>query len=287
MNYRALIENRKSVRAFSDRKVPNSLLAEIESYYLRNAKRLDPCIQTELMYFDDSSRNALEGAAGYNEFLIGAPQYLVLLSRKGEGMHLNAGYLMEDMVLKLSDLGLDSCWITFTDSEAVKEAVGIDSELEVAAILAFGYGIKTPKRLRLNILSMSNVDIRAKRDFAEPKRSIYDLVFVDQWGNSRNVDDAIGFFDDMLWEAFHAASLAPSYLNRQAYGFLLEDGKVSLVSRPDAYTTELDGQLSLGIVMLHFAAVASQWAGDVKWSLEGDPEVKLPEGHKLVASCTL
>jgi len=286
MNYRALIENRKSVRAFSDKKVPKNLLAELESYFVREAKCLDPNIRTELVFFDDSSRVALEGAAGYNSFLVGAPQYLVLLSGKDDRMYLNAGFLMEDLVLKLNDLGLDSCWVTFTDSQAVKDAVGITSDLEVAAIVAFGYGIKTPKRLRLNILSMSNVDIKAKRDYMEPKRSVYDLVFVDSWGNSRNLEDAIGFFDDMLWEAFYAASLSPSYLNRQAYGFILGDGGVHLVSRPDAYTTKLDGELSLGIVLHHFSSVASQWTGDVRWVFGGDAP-DLPQGHVLIASCTL
>ena len=286
MNYRALIENRKSVRAFSDKKVPKSLLAELEHYFVKEAKCLEPSIRTELVFFDDSSKAALEGAAGYNSFLVGAPQYLVLLSEKAERMYLNAGCLMEDLVLKLNELGLDSCWVTFTDSGAVKDAVGIEGGLEVAAIVAFGYGVKTPRRLRLNILSMSNVDIKAKRDYMEPKRSVYDMVFVKEWGNVRNLDDAIGFFDDMLWEAFYAASLSPSYLNRQAYGFLLGEGVVHLVSRPDEYTTELDGELSLGIVLHHFAAVASQWAGDVQWDFGGEgPE--LPEGHKLVASCHL
>jgi hypothetical protein len=227
----------------------------------------------------------LEGAAGYHNFLVGAPQYMVLLSQPHPLAHRNAGYIMEDMVLKLADMELDSCWVTFTDSDRIKAALEIRSELQVVAIVAFGYGIKTPRRLRLNILSMSNVDIKAKRDYMEPKRSVYDLVFVREWGNSRGLDDAMGFFDDMLWEAFHAAAQAPSYLNRQAYGFILEDGRVHLVSRPDDYSTELDGALSLGIVLHHFSAVASQWAGDVKWSFGG--EMALPEGHKLVASCEL
>ena len=81
MNYRALMENRKSVRAFTDKKVPAAALWEIDNYYLRSAKRLVPQIKTELVFLDDSSREALEGAAGYNSFLVGAPQYMILLSR--------------------------------------------------------------------------------------------------------------------------------------------------------------------------------------------------------------
>lgn len=288
MNYSALIEHRKSVRVFTDKRVSAAALAEIETYYNRSARHLIPEIKTELLYFDDSSKAALEGAAGYNNFLVGAPQYLVLLSEKHELAQLNAGYIMEDLILKAADMELSSCWLTFTDSEAVKEAIGIVTDLDVAAVAAFGYGVKTTKRLRLNIRSMSNVDIRAKRHAVEPKRSIYDMVFLNSWGNVHRLDDYIGFFDDMLWEAFHAASLSPSYLNRQAYGFVLHDGFVTLVRRPDGYTTDLDGQLSLGIVLLHFTAVASGWAGELKWKFgTGAAKLTLPEGHEVVASCML
>ncbi|MBQ3193118.1 MAG: nitroreductase family protein [Oscillospiraceae bacterium] len=288
MNYSALIQNRKSVRAFSDKKVPAELLAEIEVYYNRYAKRLIPEIKTELLILDDSTKEGLEGAAGYNSFLVGSHQYLVLLSDKHELAHVNAGFLMEDLVLKLTELNLDSCWLTFTDSDDVKDAVGIAADRDVAAIVAFGYGVKTTKRLRLNIRSMSDIDISAKRHYVEPKRSIYDMVFLNTWGNTYKLDDYIGFFDDMLWEAFYAATLSPSYLNRQAYGFVIHDGFVSLVRRPDAFTTKLDGDLSLGIVLLHFTGTASDWAGALQWKLGRDAEkLELPENHEVIASCVL
>ena len=195
---------------------------------------------------------------------------------------------MEDLILKLADLGLDSCWLTFTDSDEIKGVLGIDSELDVAAIVAFGYGKKTVKRLRLNIRSMSDVDIKAKYRYMEPKRSVNDLAFVDTWGNSQNLDRYIGFFDDMLWEALFAASLSPSYLNRQSYGFLLHDGSISLIARPDALNTKIDGDLSLGIVLLHFTAVAENWAGKLHWDFDASPEgLQIPADHKLIATVAL
>ena len=288
MNYSALIENRKSVRAFTGKKVPAARLGDIRKYYRNEAKRLLPELRTDLVILDNRVQEALEGSAGYNEFLVGAPHYLILLSDSHELAGLNAGYLMEDLVLKLQDLGLSSCWVTFTDSQKIKKAAGIVSPLDIAAIVAFGYGAATTKRLRINILSMSNVDISAKRHYFDPKRSIADLVYLNTWGNSKNVNDHIGFFDDMLWEAFRAASLAPSYLNRQAYGFVLRDGCVTLVSRSDEFTTKYDGDLSLGIVMLHFGAVAEGWAGKVSWRFNPDAAgLELPEGYEAVAVCTL
>ena len=286
MNYAALIQNRKSVRAFREKQVPFQTLEQLKAYYRDGVQRLIPEIGTELYFFGTDAREALEGAAGYHKFLLGAPQYLVLLTESHPQAGLNAGFVMEDLILKLTDLQLDSCWVTFTDSDHVKDALGLESDLQVAAIVAFGYGEKTTRRLRLNIKSMSNIDIIAKRQYFEPKVSVRELVHREQWGSREGLEDAIGFYDDMLWEAFYAASLAPSYLNRQAYGFLLKPGSVTLVSKPDEYNTPIDADLSLGIVLHHFTAVARDWAGNLRWRFE--PEgVDLPEGHRAVASAVL
>ena len=288
MNYSALIQNRKSTREFTDREIPYKDLVAIREYYQHNVRRLVPEIETELYIFGQGTGAALEGAAGYNQFLVGAPQYLVLLSRKHPLSYVNAGYLMQDILLKLSDMDLDSCWLTFADSEDIKGVLGIASDLEVTAIAAFGYGKKAVRRLRLNIRSMSNVDLVAKHRYMEPKRSVEDMVFLDSWGNSHGLDKYLGFFDDMLWESIYAASLAPSYLNRQAYGFLLRDGEISLVERPDRYNVKIDGDLSLGIVLLHFSAVAENLAGKLSWRFGEDAaRLELPEGHKVIATCAV
>ena len=288
MNYSALIENRRSVREFTDRKVSPAELAQIKEFYYEQAGRLVPEITTALLILGEDAKEKLEGAAGYNSFLVGAPTYLVLLSAGHPLAALNAGYIMEDVALKLEDMGLGSCWVTFHDSGAVKEALRIDSRLNVAAILAFGYGKKAARRPRINILSMSNIDVFARRRYMDPKKSVSQLVHLDTWGNRQGLEDYIGFFDDMLWESLHAVSLAPSYLNRQAYGFLLHDGGISLVRQPDEHTTGSDGDLSLGIALLHFDSVARKWAGKIHWQLGDEAEAPtLPEGCRVVASASL
>ena len=288
MDYRALIQNRKSVREFTEKPVFFGDLDKVRAYYNQSVRRLMPEIRTELRIFGTDARAALEGAAGYHQFLVGAPQYMVLLSDRHPYMHLNAGYIMEDLILKLTEMDFNTCWLTFADSEDIKKALNIDSAMEVAAIAAFGYGAKTTKRLRLNMRSMSDVDIAAKHRYMEPKRSVSDLVFVETWGNQQDLDRHIGFFDDVLWEALYAVSLAPSYLNRQAYGFLLHNGSISLVSRPDAHTVAIDGDLSLGIALLHFTAVAENWVGKLRWSFDESAEgLRIPDDHKLIATASL
>lgn len=286
MNYPLLIQNRKSTREFASKKVPASAEKDILEYFAGSAARLFPEIKTELLIFSDEAQKALEGAAGYNDMLIGAPKYMVLLSEKADGSGINAGYIMEDLILKLQENGLGSCWITFTDSNEIKAALELDSELDVAAIAAFGYAQKSVKRMHVNIKSMSNVDIKAKRHYFDPKKKVSDIVFMDTWGNSDAAEEYIGFYDDMLWEAFYAASLSPSYLNRQPYGFIISGGKLYLVKTDDAYTTETDSALDLGAVLLHFTSVAQGWSGHIKWDLTSDG-IEVPAGYKIIASTAL
>ena len=58
---------------------------------------------------------------------------------------------------------------------------------------------------------------------------------------------------------------------------------IYLVQQEDAYTDNLDAALDLGIVMLHFSAVASQWAGQVRWELSPAAPDALPEGLRSAA----
>ncbi|MDD5824232.1 MAG: nitroreductase family protein [Firmicutes bacterium] len=281
MEYGALIQNRKSVRAFKDKAVAAATLDELKAFAAKSDRLAD--VETELLVFDCEAAKALEGACGYENVMIGAPTYLVLLSADHEYAVENGGYVMEDVILKATELDLNTCWITFTDGAAVAAALGIESDKKVVAVAAVGYGEKTTKRLRINIKSMSNVDVVAERGYFAPKKSIYEMVCVDKIGNTDGLDVAMGFYNDMLWNAFYACSLTPSYLNRQPYTLVLKDAsKVILVANPDEYTDELSAKTGHGIVMRHFDAIANLTG----WTL-GTADIELPEGYKAVATYSL
>ena len=92
MNYSAMIQNRKSVRAFRGKEVPNEALAQLRTYYEKTCPRLVPEIATELIVLDKDAQPALESSAGYQQFLIGAPHYLLLMSAR----HIHAGVNARD-----------------------------------------------------------------------------------------------------------------------------------------------------------------------------------------------
>ena len=288
MNYGAMIETRKSVRAFQPEALPEKVLEQVRDYYENGCHRLVEGLGTQLLILDSSVKEALEGAAGYEKFMIGAPSYLVLLSQNGQYAEENAGFIMEDMLLKLTEMGLDSCWITFTDPAQVAKALNLEENgMQPAAIAAFGYGVRKFRKMRVNIRSMSNIDVKEEKQFYAPKVSVGELVHHKTWNSKEEMFEKLDFYDDALWRAFYAASLSPSYLNRQPYGFVLTPHKAILVRCPDEYTGELDAKLGLGIVMLHFAGVMSAW-GEKGWQMGSvEEDLDLPEGHTAVASIAI
>ena len=194
---------------------------------------------------------------------------------------------MEDLLLKGQSLGLQSCFLSFPDSEKVKSALGIRSPLTVTAIAALGYGLPRQKKLRVNSKTMGCVDIIAQRGYYAPKKDIRELAFVDTVDNIQGLDERIGFCEDPLWQGLYGVSKAPSYLNRQPYAFLLRERDILLVRQPDPYTDESSFRLDLGMAMLHFTAAAEQWGGRVTWSFQDLPACSLPAGYVPAALCRM
>lgn len=284
MDYSTMSQSRVSVRAFTETPVLPSTVEQIRASF-PDCKRLIPSINVEMNIYYADVKEDLEGTAGYQGIMIGAPCYMVFLSDKADRYIENAGFIAEDMVLRLTEQGLNTCWITFADSDSIKKTLGIQSDKQVAAIVAFGHGERTSRTIRLNINSMSDIDINVEHSYYSPKLGIEDLVFSKKWGQKSSLEE-IGDTESGLWRALYAASLSPSYLNRQPYRFILDNGKVILVAKKDEYTDEIDAKLNLGIVMLHFAGVISQRLFEVEWCWDApEQDLALPEDCCFVASC--
>jgi len=125
MNYSALIQNRKSVREFTEKYVSMEDVDKIKRYHSYSVRRLFPEVKTELSLFGLDARAALEGAAGYKQFLVGSPQYMVLLSEKHPHALENAGFIISNEY-KMTDAELAlNIW---KQGMAASYAIGVDYE---------------------------------------------------------------------------------------------------------------------------------------------------------------
>lgn len=285
MNYKKAVEVRKSIREFTDKPVSQEQKKALETYFAE-CRRLVQDIRTEFLIVEGPECQYLKGNAGYEGLTFEAPLYLLLLSEVKPGYLENAGYMNEDMILHMTDMGLDSCWLTVDDDPLIKASLDIRSNMKIAAITAFGFGKKERSVRRLHIKSLSNVDVITREGHLAPKVTLAEMVYGDVWGKKADLDEM--YIDDGLRDGLYAASYAPTFLNRQSYRLILADGKAILVKMIDALTGEMDSHLNCGAVMLNFAAVLDERRPfPTEWKLGSLEGYEVPADCDIVGFCNL
>lgn len=159
--------------------------------------------------------------------MINVRDYVALLGTKSADLNEKAGYHGERLVLLMTQLGLDSCWIG--NLPIMEKTINeLKSEYELACIIAFGYG----------------------EDHGKPHegKAMGELCRVD------------GEMPAWFENGMRYAMLAPTAINQQKFLFTLEsDGKVSATFGKGPYS-----QVDLGIAKLHFELGAGkenfEWA---------------------------
>jgi len=284
MNYLELIEKRNSIRDFLNKPVEPNKLDEITSFFNSAPKLFDVNTQI-LIAADEDTTQRLSGVVGYRGNSFNAPAYIVILSEDKDNYLINAGFMAEHLILKIEEMGLSSCFLTSEDSDMLKKVLLINSELAVAAVIAFGYGKKEKDTTKLDIHSPSNVSISSKSGHIAPKIAVTTLAFDTNFNTPYNFDDE--YADPVIADALYAASLSPSFLNHQNYRFVINGTHVYLFNRFDEVVTKNDNLLGLGAAMLNFHMIlSSKYSGIGNWSLDVSNiknDFKNPSDYTLVA----
>ena len=285
MKYMELIEKRCSIREFRNRELSEGQIREIKEFFGKSS-RLDSGIDVELVVSaGDEYKKRLEGSAGYRGNAFEAPAYLTILSEKKYNYLLNAGYIAEELILKLTEMGLESCWLTTNGSDNVKRALLLEeNKKEAVVVIACGFGKKEYALKRLDIRTPSDIRIKSRKGHLAPKIAQEDLVYYKAWGEP--VDWNI--IDPSLDRAFYAASLAPSFLNKQPYRYVYTDDLVILYCmKEESETSREDLYLDAGATMANFDLVyTAHRTPDKRWICQEIPEAQqtnAPEGYRYVA----
>lgn len=278
--YDEIVTKRESCRSFAKKAVEEEKIDQLRKYF----DELEPLVDgiaVRMEFFDEDAFDKLNGKVGYNGFLIKAPKYMVLFSESAEHYGENAGYIMQGLTLKMTQLGLDACCQTIIDEAAAREALG--SAEEVAAVVAFGYCGNEAGEVRLDIVSPSNVKMIKSGTKAAPKISLSDMAYEKTFGNHI---DAERLYVDLEY-AIRAACHSQSFFNRQPYRIIVSDSYAALIGLEDEMTNGSDEALNYGIVMFNFAAVLGDNRPTFpKWTFDKPADdLRLPENAKFVAMC--
>ena len=288
MDYKSLIVNGRSVRHFKETAVDAAKISELQAF-IADCKKLVPSIAIEAKFFaGDDTYKRLYGIAGYQGVMIEAPNYLVLLS-EDKPQHLeNAGYIGERAILKARDLGLDSCWISYSDRDMVKTVLNLDTDMEVVALIALGYASSTKKveGIAKTGDNYSQAEMSVKKIGSNSERiSLEEMVYIDKWGNSATSEI---LEERALLDAFSYARMAPSALNKQPWRFIVDGGRVILAIDNENYSGSYLNKIDAGIIMLYFGVILDITMFDSKWGFDNlDNDYGIPSNYKVVGYCNI
>lgn len=271
MDYQTLILNTKSVRDFKKDAVKNADLKAIKDY-ANDCKKLVSSIDLDVRIMANNEVYLpLDGIAGYKGHMIDAPAYIVLLSDVADHYIENAGFVGQELILKATEIGVDSCWVTFSDSKTVKEKLNIVSDKEVVALIALGFEKDKPKigKATLNPAYRMGLD---------------EIVYMNTWGNGA---DAATLEERGILDAFAFARLAPSAWNKQPWRFLIDGGNVILAVKKEEISS-YEEKIAAGIIMLFFQAIVDSTLFSLSWKLTRPASsVVIPEDFEIIGYCNL
>lgn len=167
MELEVCINNRRSIRTYEDKPVPEELIEKLlkagamapSAMNLQPARYIVITNKEAIRGFSDKVKEKA-GILGFGARLAerakikedvifyGAPLLILIVSKKGEWENTDCALAAQNMMLCAHDLGLGSCFIGFAnlakdDREALRK-LGVEDSQELQCALIFGYPDETP-----------------------------------------------------------------------------------------------------------------------------------------------
>ena len=140
------INSRKSIRNYKDKKMSVEHLQKIKTI-INDAKPLFDNIPMEVLLIEDGEKitDTFKGLISkYTK--VKAPHYLAFTSEIKEGHLENIGFIGEEIVLKLTDLGIGTCWLgSAIKQDLFKTIFNVKDKQSYIILVAFGYPVSQLK----------------------------------------------------------------------------------------------------------------------------------------------
>jgi nitroreductase len=277
MTATGLIDRRYSCRTYAPEQITAEHRAALEAFMAtRTRGPLGSAARYRLIAAAPDDGEALRRLGTYG-FIKGATGFFVGAVRTGPGDLEDYGYLLEEIVLEATRLGLGTCWLggTFTRGAFTSRFGGVSREETIPAVISTGYpgdGDGGAERIR-------------QREHGDRRFPPGELFFDGEWMQPLELG-ADGAGADGYDRALHAVRMAPSATNRQPWRIVRRGrdwhfflartkgyGKGSLAFKL-LRIADLQ-RVDLGIAMCHFELAAREAGRAGAWRVD-DPGVALP-----------
>jgi len=261
-----LIQKRRSSRSFADG-VLNKENRNLLETFMKDFNCQD-------YRFDLIDYSFEEGAKiGTYGLIKNAKAYIFAIGKKAmseeKSKHIDFGYDFEQIILKATDLGFDTCWMAMTFShEEIINILGLSEDEHIIMVSPLGYGLP-PK----GIQKLTRMVVKADQRVAFEK-----LFYQDDFKHELTME-AAGAYSGPL----NMVRLGPSAGNSQPWRVVMNsEGFDFYVKSKPLYENRKNQRINvglndMGIAKMHFEYVAKKYNLEGRWIIkEKAPLKELP-----------
>jgi len=250
-----IIRKRRSVRSYSDEKLTSEVLDKI-AVILKNYSA-GPFGNTVMFHLVEKSwaRENYRVKLGTYGFISGASYFIVGEVKHGNHCFEDYGFLLEKIILHLTDLNLGTCWLggTFNRNE-YKELLNSAADLLIPAITPVG--IPEDKTLLESLIRWG-----AKSD---SRKDWKDLFFENDLSTTLNQVEVL-----LYQKPLEMLRLAPSASNKQPWRIVRNSGSFHFYLKRTPGYGKFKGidlqEIDMGIAMAHFEVTCEHLGLKGKW----------------------
>jgi len=247
------IEKRRSRRHFDEsRPIESDTLSALDIVCKRF--RLFPnarsCLVTELV------KGVFRGIVGSYGKIKDAPAFVAFIGNMDSAsVQEEVGYTGEGVILEATALGLNTCWVAgFFKPESVASLVEIKSNERVLAVTPVGYARR-----------FESLEEKLMTGFGRTHRRLPISRLISGPGRDE--------LPEWVKASIKAARLGPSAVNRQPWGFDVEDDSITVYVRTTGPEFNVSKRLDCGIAMLHIEVAALNCGVRGDWQFLKAPQV--------------
>ena len=247
------IEKRRSRRHFD----PNQATApEVLAALDEVCNQFAPFPHVRSRLVAESANSVFKGIIGSYGKIKDAPAFIAFVGNMDDPfVQEEVGYTGEGIILEATALGLNTCWVAgFFRPKTVASLIEVSNKERVLAITPVGYA----------------------REFES-----WEEKLMTGFGRSHNrlaLSKLVGGLPREKWPdwvniCLEAARLAPSAVNRQPWGFDVQDDSITVFVRTRGLGFNVSKRLDCGIAMLHLEVAAADCGRRGQWEFLPSPQV--------------
>lgn len=258
-----LIHKRISIRNYQPQDVDATIIEQIQTFSNNIERLFDTRLRVEIMYIPSLQADTPLKLGTYG-VIRGARHFIAAVHPKGKLELLNAGYILEQIVLFATSFELGTCWLAGTfNRSAFANAMHVSTEETLPVIISLGY----PRDNSLNLIDSIFRNIARSRS-----RKSWEQIFFDQDIDHPLSKSAAGEYERPL----EMVRLAPSASNRQPWRVIRQGNTFRFYifrSQPNNRNIPFFNlpYVDLGIAMAHFELTAAELGLQGKWEIESQP----------------